>query len=119
VRAAAARVYGALLSVPVSGPVLLGVAALFSAVSGALAPETSPLLVGAIGALLCASFALARSAAVVPPAAAGYGPVVAARDHHRALARRAVPRLRDPDAPGRTRSRAPSGPSRWRRNPVH
>lgn len=107
-----------LLSIPLGGPVLLGMAALLSAVSGALAPETSPLLVGAIGALLCASYALARSGAVVPSATAGNGPVVAARDHHRALARRAVPRLRDPDAPGRTRSRAPSGRSRRRHNPL-
>jgi hypothetical protein len=82
-------------------------AAVTATVTAPAAGEPSALLVGAAGLLLCA-LALARSAAVVLPAAADLGPVVAARDHHRALARRAVPRLRDPDAPGRTRSRAPS-----------
>ena len=76
--------------------------------SSALASQTSPLLVGALGVLLCA-FAVARSATVVLPVTAGYGPVVAVRGHHRALARRGFPRLCNPDAPGRTRSRAPSG----------
>ena len=113
----AARAHGLLLPAPVGGraamiPALV-VAATLSAISMAavstamLVSQPSPLLVGALGVLLCA-FALARSATVVLPVAGAYGPVVAARDHHRALARRAVPRLRDPDAPGRTRSRAPS-----------
>jgi hypothetical protein len=81
-------------------------AAVLAAVAAAGEPSSS-LIVGAVGVLLSA-FALARCAAVVLRTAAGRGPVVSARDHHRALARRAVPRLRDPDAPGRTRSRAPS-----------
>lgn len=66
------------------------------------------LLVGVVGALLCA-WGLARRTAVVSSTVAGTGPAVAARDHHRALARRAVPRQRDPDAAGHIRSRAPSG----------
>jgi hypothetical protein len=108
----AARAYGLLLAAPVGRRAAiiraLVVAAALPAVSMAvMVSQPSPLLVGALGVLLCA-FALARSATVVLPVAGAYGPVVAARDHHRALARRAVPRLRDPDAPGRTRSRAPS-----------
>jgi hypothetical protein len=108
----AARGHGLLLPAPVGGRAAmiqaLVVTAALSAVSMAvLVSQPSPLLVGALGVLLCA-FALARSATIVLPVAGTYGPVVAARDHHRALARRAVPRLRDPDAPGRTRSRAPS-----------
>ena len=65
------------------------------------------LLVGALGTLVVA-WAIAHEVATVLPARSGSGPVVAARDHHRALARRPVPRHRDPDAPGHTRSRAPS-----------
>lgn len=37
------------------------------------------------------------------------GPTGALHEHLRALARRGVPRLRDPDAAGHTRSRAPAG----------
>ncbi|GAA1280858.1 hypothetical protein GCM10009609_51020 [Pseudonocardia aurantiaca] len=108
----AARAHGPLLPTPVGGRAamirgLVVVAALSAISTAALMSQPSPLLVGALGVLLCA-FALARAATVVLPVAGAYGPVVAARDHHRALARRAVPRLRDPDAPGRTRSRAPS-----------
>jgi Family of unknown function (DUF6412) len=65
------------------------------------------LLVGALGTLVVA-WAIACEVATVLPALSGSGPVIAARDHHRALARRPVPRHRDPDAPGHTRSRAPS-----------
>lgn len=65
------------------------------------------LLMGVLGALLCA-WGLARRPALVLPAAACTRLAVAAREHHRALARRAVPRQRDPDAAGHTRSRAPS-----------
>jgi hypothetical protein len=65
------------------------------------------LVVGVLGTLVVA-WAVAREVAVVLPALTGTGPVVAARDHHRALARRPVPRHRDPDDPGRTRARAPS-----------
>jgi hypothetical protein len=65
------------------------------------------LLAGALGTLVVA-WAIACEVATVLPALSGTGPVVAARDHHRALARRPVPRHRDPDAPGHTRSRAPS-----------
>lgn len=65
------------------------------------------LVVGVLGTLVVA-WAVAREVAVVLPGLSGTGPVVAARDHHRGLARRPVPRHRDPDAPGHTRSRAPS-----------
>ena len=121
VRATLARACGLLLAAS-GGRVFCGLAALVRALvlaavlstvltvvsSSALASQTSPLLVGALGVLLCA-FAVARSATVVLPVTAGYGPVIAVRDHHRELARRGFPRLRDPAAPGRTRSRAPSG----------
>ena len=63
------------------------------------------LLLGAVGALLLA-WGVVRPAGLpsrVP------GPPVAARDRRRTLARAAVPRQRDPDAAGHTRSRAPSG----------
>lgn len=82
---------------------------LLGSVLVAVSTVTEPsLLVGVLGALLCAWGLASRSMAILPTAAA-YGPAVAARDHHRALARRAVPRQRDPDAAGHTRSRAPSG----------
>lgn len=64
-------------------------------------------LVGALGTLVVA-WAIASEVATVLPALSGSGPVIVARDHDRALARRPVPRHRDPDAPGHTRSRAPS-----------
>lgn len=97
-RAAWAQVTGLLLLVTV----LLG-----SALAGdALLAEPS-LLLGALGALLLAWGVVGRADAL-PLAVAGSGSAIAARDHHRALARRAVPRQRDPDAAGHTRSRAPS-----------
>lgn len=83
------------------------VAAVLAALADTATAAEPALVAGVLGALLCA-WAVARHSAVVLPAVSGSRPVVAARDHHRALARRAVPRLRDPDAPGRTRSRAPS-----------
>ncbi|TQM14346.1 DUF6412 domain-containing protein [Pseudonocardia kunmingensis] len=92
---------------------LPGIALVLAVVSSAvLAAAAAPagdasLVVGVLGTLLAAC-AVARGVAVVLPALTGLGPVVAARDHHRALARRPVPRHRDPDAPGHTRSRAPS-----------
>lgn len=96
-RAAWAQVSGLLLLVSI----LLGTAA-------ADGVFTEPaLLLGVLGALLCAWGVVGRAHAA-PAAAAGSGPAFAARDHHRALARRAVPRQRDPDAAGHTRSRAPS-----------
>jgi hypothetical protein len=62
------------------------------------------LVAGVLGALLCVWAARpARAAAVLA------GPAVAARARRRALARRGTPAQRDPDAAGRTRSRAPSG----------
>jgi Family of unknown function (DUF6412) len=61
------------------------------------------LVVGLVAALLvfCAAAAL--------PVPGETASAASARERRRALARRAVPRQRDPDAPGRARSRAPSG----------
>jgi hypothetical protein len=83
--------------------------ALAGALVAVLAGTTAEpaLLVGALGTLVVA-WAVACEVATVLPVLTGTGPVVAARDHHRALARRPVPRHRDPDAPGHARSRAPS-----------
>jgi hypothetical protein len=75
---------------------------LFAAFSAA---EPS-LALGVLGALLVV-WAAARVGVRIP---GSLGPTAAARERRRALARRAVPRQRDPDAPGHTRSRAPSGP---------
>jgi hypothetical protein len=75
-------------------------------VSTAVVLEQS-LLMGVLGALLCA-WGLARRPALVLLAGAEARVAVATREHHRALASRAVPRQRDPDADGHTRSRAPS-----------
>jgi Family of unknown function (DUF6412) len=66
------------------------------------------LLVGVLGALVCA-IGLARHAAALLPGIAGGVPAAAATARRRALAGRAIPRQCDPDAPGHTRSRAPSG----------
>lgn len=94
-RAAVARAVGLLL---------LGSVLMWASLDG-----TEPsLLLGMLGALLVA-WGVARYTAAGPSAVAGSGPVVAALHHHRALAGRAVPRQRDPDAAGHTRSRAPSG----------
>lgn len=86
-----------------------GVLLLLSALLGMSLADgafTEPaLLIGAVGALLLA-WGVARPPALPTPA--GTGPVVAARARRRALAGRAVPRQRDPDAAGHTRSRAPS-----------
>jgi type IV secretory pathway VirB3-like protein len=79
--------------------------ALFAMLAGTTAEPA--LLVGALGTLVVA-WAVASEVATVLPVLTGTGPVVAARDHRRALARRPVPRHRDPDAPGHIRSRAPS-----------
>jgi hypothetical protein len=81
------------------------VGAIFAMLAGSAAEPV--VLVGALGTLVVA-WAVACEVATVLPVLSGTGPVVAARDHHRALARRPVPRHRDPDAPGHTRSRAPS-----------
>jgi len=64
------------------------------------------LVAGVIGAALICAWGLARTVGQRTDTAV---PAVVARSHHRALAGRAVPRQRDPDAAGRTRSRAPSG----------
>ena len=110
---AAARAPGLLLASVASGQALVAtarsvlVAAVLTALAGTALGAESPLVAGVLGALLCA-WALARYTAVVLPAVSGGRPAVAARDHHRALARRAVPWQRDPDAAGHTRSRAPS-----------
>jgi Family of unknown function (DUF6412) len=71
-----------------------------------LATAEPSLVLGVVAALLVV-WALAHSRLGLPAEA---GPAASARERRRALARRAVPRQRDPDAPGRTRSRAPSGP---------
>lgn len=98
-RALTDRVPSPALGLFLVGSVLLGVAA---------GSEPSSLVVGVLGAVVCA-WGLAAHAVAVLPAASGYVPAVAARALHRALARRAVPRQRDPDAAGHTRARAPSG----------
>ena len=79
------------------------IAALLMLGSVLLAVSEPSLVAGVVAALLvlCASAAL--------PVPGGTGPAAAARARRRALARRAVPRQRDPDAPGHTRARAPSG----------
>jgi hypothetical protein len=83
--------------------------ALVTALVAALAvPESQPALVVGVLGTLAVAWAVTRQTAVALPLLTGTGPVVSARDHHRALARRPVPRHRDPDAPGHTRSRAPS-----------
>ncbi len=87
----------------VSGVLLLLSAVLGSALAEGTLTEPS-LLLGALGALLLA-WGVARP--VVPPTPS-IGPAVAARAHRHALVRSAVPRQRDPDAAGHTRSRAPS-----------
>jgi hypothetical protein len=90
-----------------AGMITVALAGLVAATQPAPATEVFG-LVGIVGTLLVV-WAVARAVAVLPWAT-GTGPVVAAREHHRALARRPVPRHRDPDAPGHTRSRAPSEP---------
>jgi hypothetical protein len=87
----------------VSGVLLLLSVLLGTSLADGALTEPS-LLLGAVGALLLA-WGIARPA--TPPALPA-GVAVAAREHRRALARRAVPRQRDPDAAGHTRSRAPS-----------
>jgi hypothetical protein len=73
------------------------------AVIGGLGEPT--LVAGVVGAALICAWGLALTVAQSTDAAV---PAVVARSHHRALAGRAVPRQRDPDAAGHTRSRAPS-----------
>lgn len=63
------------------------------------------LVAGVVGAALACAWGLAH---VVAERSDPAVPAVAARSHHRALAGRAVPRQRDPDAAGHTRPRAPS-----------
>lgn len=85
----------------VAGAVVVGDAVL---VGDTLDPA---LFAGVLGAVLCA-WGTAGSAAVLLPLRAA--PAAVARRHRRARANRWVPRQLDPGAPGRTRSRAPSGP---------
>lgn len=92
VRSAAVPLFGVLL--------LLGVSAEPSVLLAALAA-------GVLGAGLLAAVARCVRYAVRP--VGSVGPAAAIHEHLRALARRGVPRLRDPDAAGHTRSRAPSG----------
>lgn len=91
-----------------AGLLLLGSTLAGTVVAGIGAVTEPSLVLGVLAALLCPWGAVHR-AAVVLPTASRSGPAVAAREHHRVLARRAVPRQRDPDAAGHTRSRAPSG----------
>lgn len=81
--------------------------ALFALVlTGFLLTAAEPsVLVGVVGAALFA-LGLARVAA---PVLAGRTPAVVVRQRHHRDPGRRVPRLLDPDAPGRTRARAPSG----------
>lgn len=92
-RTAAAQAVGLLLlgSVLVGNAVILG----------------QSLLTSVLGALLCA-WGLARRPALVLLAGAEGRVAMATWEHHRALASRAVPPQRDPDAAGHTRSRASS-----------
>ncbi|MCF7550044.1 DUF6412 domain-containing protein [Pseudonocardia sp. WMMC193] len=83
------------------------VALLALSVAGfALTAAEPSVLVGIVGAAL---FALGFARVAAPSRLAGPPAVVARHRHHRDPGRR-VPRLLDPDAPGRTRARAPSGP---------
>ena len=86
-----------------AGVLLLG-SLLISAVllGGTVEPAV---LVGVLGALLCLWSVRAGAGSAVPAAVR----TISARERRRALARRGVPAQRDPDAAGRTRSRAPSG----------
>lgn len=86
-----------------SGLLLLVSALLGASLADGVLMEPS-LLLGAVGALLLA-WGVARPVVLPAPPV---GPASAARAHRRALARRGAPRQRDPDAAGRTRSRAPS-----------
>jgi hypothetical protein len=79
---------------------------LWSALVAVVGGVGDPALVaGVVGAALICAWGLARTVAQRTDLAV---PAIVARSHHRALAGRAVPRQRDPDAAGRTRSRAPS-----------
>ncbi len=60
---------------------------------------------GVLGAGLWGAGALVRC---LPSVVRAVGPAAGVHEHLRALARRGVPRLRDPDAAGHTRSRAPA-----------
>lgn len=70
----------------------------------ALSAGEPSLVLGLLGAVLVV-WAVAHDERLLGSEA----PAVAARERRRALARRAVLRQRDPDAPGHIRSRAPSG----------
>ncbi|NMH96027.1 DUF6412 domain-containing protein [Pseudonocardia acidicola] len=65
-------------------------------------------VIGVLGAALWA-WGMARHACVVLRATTISGPATAVRALRRSLDRAAVPRQQDPDAPGHTRARAPSG----------
>jgi len=90
------------------GPMLRLVALVGAALAMLAGTAGEPAVVVGVLGTLAVAWAVAHEVAAVLPVLTGTGPVVAARDHHRALARRPVPRHRDPDAPGHTRSRAPS-----------
>jgi hypothetical protein len=74
----------------------------------ALTAAEPGVLVGVVGAALWA-LGLSRHASAVLRAASSRGPATARRHRHRREADARVPRQLDPDAPGRTRARAPSG----------
>jgi hypothetical protein len=66
-------------------------------------------VIGVVGVALLA-WGMARHASAVLRATAGSGPATAVRALRRSLDRAPAPRQQDPDAPGHTRPRAPSGP---------
>lgn len=78
---------------------------LWAALAGLGTVGEPSLVVGVVGAALACAWGHAHLVAERSDPAV---PAVTARAHHRTLAGRAVPRQRDPDAAGHTRSRAPS-----------
>ncbi|MEU7814569.1 DUF6412 domain-containing protein [Pseudonocardia sp. NPDC049154] len=74
----------------------------------ALVAAEPSVLLGVVGAALWA-MGLARHASAVLRAASARGPAAVRRHGHRRASRSRVLRQLDPDAPGRTRARAPSG----------
>lgn len=73
----------------------------------ALVAAEPSVLLGVVGAALWA-IGLARHASAVLRATSARGPAAVRRHRHRASRSRVLRQL-DPDAPGRTRARAPSG----------
>ncbi|WP_433503303.1 DUF6412 domain-containing protein [Pseudonocardia halophobica] len=74
----------------------------------ALVAAEPSVLLGVVGAALWA-IGLVRHASAVLRATSACSPAAARRHRHRRASRSRVLRQLDPDAPGRTRARAPSG----------